>query len=252
MWPADVETVLHRRPGCMKRFLIHLTLLSGLAQGSWAQAVCTSDGQAAATALVERFISADCERCWGQHEAAPEDRRTLTLDWIVPSAQGDAAALSAAALRDAQERLDALARPAPATSAVHTSAVIKHPAYRLRVAHGTPVGLYVGAVMELSTSLKVKPSEPLNAWLLLVETVPAGSDGTPVARNLVRNVLISTWVEPDQQPHAGEYFFRELRPLNIPANARTERLRLIGWLQDAQGRLLTAVQSVCTESTEVR
>lgn len=236
----------------MRRFLIHLALLTGLAQGGWAQTVCTSDGQAVATTLVERFISADCERCWGQHEAAPVDRLALTLDWIVPSTQGDVAALSVAALRDAQERLDALARPAPATSAVHTSAVINHPAYRLRVAHGTPVGLYVGTVIELTTSQKVKPSEPLSAWLLLVETVPAGSDGTPVARNLVRNMLLSTWVEPDQQPHPGEYLFRELRPLNIAPNAKPERLRLIGWLQDAQGRLLTAVQSVCVESTEVR
>ena len=235
----------------MRRLLTPLALLGCLAQGSWAQTACSSDGQAAAKTLVERFISADCERCWGQGEAAPADPLALTLDWIVPSARGDEAALSAAALRDAQARLDALARPAPTTSAVHTSAVLNHPAYRLRVAHGTPVGLYVGAVIELSTSLKVKPSEPLSAWLLLVETVQAGSDGTPVARNLVRNVLVLTWVEPDQQPQSGEYFFRELRPLSLPANARTERLRLVGWLQDAQGRLLTAVQSVCVESAEV-
>ena len=173
------------------------------------------------------------------------DPQALTIDWIVPTGQGEDAPLSAAATRDAQMRLDALRRAAPSTSAVMVTAVHRSQARQLRVAHGPAVGDYIGASIELRTTFKVRPQQPLSAWLILVETIPAGSDGTPLQRNLVRNVLVASWASPEHAPQAGSYFFRELRPMNIPQGARPERLRLVGWVQNAQGRVLSAAQSVC-------
>ena len=36
-----------------------------------------------------------------------------------------------------------------------------------------------------------------------------------------------------------------MRPLSIPPGTTPERLRVVGWVQDASGRVLTAAQSVC-------
>jgi hypothetical protein len=219
-----------------------------LAQGAWSQSLCTSDGQTTPVMLVERFISADCETCWSEQPSIQSERLALTIDWIVPSTRGDDAALSAGATRDAQMRLDNLQLASPATSTLARTKVLRSRTHSLRVAHGLPVGLYLGSIVELSTSLKVSSQTPLSAWLLLVESVPAGSDGTPVARNLVRNVLVLPSVKADLQAGRGHYLFRELRPMNIPSNARPERLRLVGWVQDAHGRVLSVAQSVCAAS----
>eukprot|EP01034_Spumella_vulgaris_P003379 gene3379-4350_t len=81
-----------------------------------AQASCSSDGIPQPVAIFERFISADCEACWADPAApAPSATTTVVLDWIVPSALGDDAPLSAAATSDAVQRLQALGRPAPAS-----------------------------------------------------------------------------------------------------------------------------------------
>ena len=78
--------------------------------------VCASDGQPTPAVLVERFISADCEKCWGAPSPAVTAKlpaRALALDWITPSPLGDEAPLSAAALRDADARLQTLGRAQP-------------------------------------------------------------------------------------------------------------------------------------------
>ncbi len=36
--------------------------------------------------------------------------------------------------------------------------------------------------------------------------------------------------------------------MSIPATANAERLRMVGFIQDAQGRILAAAQSRCVES----
>ena len=52
-----------------------------------------------------------------------------------------------------------------------------------------PFNGYIGASIEL----KPAGGGPWKAWLLLVETIPAGTEGTPVERNLVRNALQPAW-----------------------------------------------------------
>jgi hypothetical protein len=234
----------------MKNILLAAALGACVAHSAWAQSFCASDGQDAPVTLVEHFISADCAACWSALQATMPPPRSLTLDWIVPSDQGDEAPLSAAAIRDAQMRLDTLARAAPATSTVTTSRVLGSQSNQLSVAHGLTVGAYIGATIEFRTRAKVRPQQPLSAWLLLVETIPAGADGTQTEKNLVRNVLVSTWKSPDEHSKTGQYIFRELRPLNIPQGATLRRLRVVGWVQDAHGRVLMAAQSVCTTPIE--
>lgn len=198
-----------------------------------AQASCSSDGQRAPAALLERFISADCEACWAQGEAPA--RGVLALDWIVPGSQGEDAPLAAVARRDALQRLQALGRTPPAQAeAVRTP---RQGTGRLRVAHGLPFNDYVAA------SIAQRPARTgtQTAWLALVETIPAGSDGTPVERNLVRNLLVTEW---KGRAPAGRWL--ESRPMAIGANAQPDRLRVVGWVQDARGRITSIAQSLCS------
>lgn len=199
-----------------------------------AQASCSSEGQSAPTALLERFISADCEACWTDAHAALPRPGAVALDWIVPGAQGDDAPLSAAARQDGLDRLQAIGQALASTGP-------SLPPLPLRVARGPVLGGYIGT----SITLQATPQTafgPLTAWLALVETIPAGSDGTAVERNLVRNTLVLDWSAP------GEH--TEIRPLNVPAGAQATRLRVIGWVEDASARVVAVAQSVCADGDD--
>lgn len=217
-----------------------------------AQATCSSDGQARPVAVLERFISADCEACWGEPASpAPSAQSgTVVLDWIVPGAAGDDAALSAAATNDALTRLQTLGRAVPARTDVHTASATEAPAPgRLRVAHGQPFNDYLGTAISLApprgTGQRGAAAGPWSFYLLLVESVPVGTDGTAVPRNLVRNMLQGTWDERNQLSKKEHFGWKEIRPMRIPEGAKPERLRMVGWVQDAQGRVVTAAQSAC-------
>jgi len=236
----------------MKKVFLWMALSVCVAHGATARSLCTSDGQATPLTLVEHFISADCEACWRAAPTAKPGPRALSLDWIVPSGRGDDAALSAAAIREAQIRLDALGPARPAAATVITTKLLGRQAGQLRVAQGAPLGGYIGTIIEYKTKAKARQQEPLTAWLLLVETIAAGVEGAQVEKNLVRNVLIVTWNKPDQRSATGQTIYRELRPLSIPQGAKPERLRLIGWVQDGRGQMLSAAQSVCAPTLETR
>lgn len=241
----------HMKPLVFVAHTVGAALLACQAHYAAAQASCSSDGQAQPAALFERFISADCEACWADPATpAPSAPSTVVLDWIVPSAQGDEAPLSAAASTDAALRLQALGRQAPVGpvgSDVAVSAV-EPPArpLRLRVAHGLPMNDYLGTGIALARTHGVAP--PTQGWqyhLALVETVPAGSEGTAVTRNVVRNMLYGTWNQREQLSKRERMQWMDNRPMRIPTGAQPERLHMVGWVQDAQGRVLAAAQSVC-------
>lgn len=227
----------------MKLLLLLLSLSLGLAPAARSQSFCASDGQPRPVALLERFISADCERCWSDSHSALPAGRELAIDWILPSGLGADAPLSAAASRDAQSRLDALGH-----ALVQDSFNTRHPVQGkpapLRVAHGVAVNDYIAA------SIEMKPAAPgrWTAWLLLVETIPAGTEGTPVARNLARNLLVSSWEAslPPAKSRPARFF--EARPMLIPEGAKPERLRVVGWVEDTRGRIRSMAQSQCTPS----
>lgn len=235
-------------------FLNNFCAVAGLAAGillsghsAWAQSSCSSDGQRPPVALIERFISADCDTCWTNAATAKPKPGELAVDWIVPSTRGDAAPLSAAASRDALNRLLAISQPLPATGFnLRRQVVAKRLA--LRVARGVALGGYMGASIELTPSRHTPlATYPMTARLLLVEAIPAGTDGTPVVRNLVRNSLEIVWNNPGAKPPQGNARQRlyESRPISIPEGANPERLRVVGWVEDAKGKVVASAASVC-------
>ena len=217
-----------------------LLLALAAAGGVRAQSSCDSDGQPQPVGLLERFTSADCASCWSDG-ATPRPRRgELAVDWIVPGSTGDDAPMAAAAVRDAVARLEALGHGPPAGArAAHRRAAPS--GHQLRVAHGLAFNGYLGASIEL------KPGRggPWQAWLLLVETLPAGTEGSPVERNLVRNALQPAWAGPAPLSKAQQRRLFESRPMSIPEGADPNRLRVVGWVEDARGRIRAIAQSLC-------
>lgn len=231
-------------------------LLLSLALCSWAalpplaaaQSVCSSDKQLRAVQLTERFINADCASCWADPITPSPSPGTLVLDWVTPGAQGDDAPLSAVASVDGLNRLMGLGQSAPTAVSAYTTAITPDAALTrstLRVARGLAVSGYIGA----SISLKPAPTHgkpaAMTAWLALVETLPAGLEGSPVARNLVRNVFQSTWNLPVKLLKTEQNQLFEQRSMSVSSGVNPERLQVIGWLTDERGRVLAAAQSVC-------
>ena len=225
--------------------LAPLLLAACLLQPARAQPFCASDGQSRPVALVERFINADCRDCWVDPATLRTRPRELVLDWVLPGSQGEDAPLSAAATRDGLKRLQALdtAPPAGSSSRKTTVAVGKG---RLRVAHGLPVSGYIGASIEYKQVPIDAAGQPWSAWLALVETIPIGTEGTPVARHLVRNLIQPLWDGRNQLSKTERLNFAESRSMDIPPGMNTDRVRVIGWVEDAQGRIIAAAQSRCT------
>lgn len=212
---------------------------------AYSQAVCSSDGQVPPQSLLERFVNAECATCWSDPTTPPAPIGTLALDWIVPSPLGDEAALSAAASRDAVLRLESLNRTIPATQNSQTMPVAGWPGISLRVAHGVALSGYLGASIALSLPAGAAVKWPLQAWLVLVETLPPGVADSPVPRNLVRNVLQPTWNKREALLISEQISFNDMRALNIPEGANPQRLRVVGWVQDAVGKIMTAAESAC-------
>lgn len=216
-----------------------------------AQATCSSDGQPRPVAVLERFISADCEACWAESNtpAPSAQSAALVIDWIVPTAAGDDAPLSAAATNDALARLQALGRSVPTRSDVHIATTEAPAPGRLRVAHGLPFNDYLGAAISLTPprggSQRGAAEGTWTFNLLMVESIPAGAEGTVVARNVVRNLLQGTWDGRNKLSKKEHSDWKEIRPMRIPEGSQPERLRMVGWVQDAQGRMVAAAQSDC-------
>lgn len=201
--------------------------------------VCSSDRQPRPVAVLERFINADCDACWSDPATPAAKQGELALDWIVPGARGDDAPLSMAQSRDALDRLAALGRavPAQADSVRKPVAATRS----VRVAQGVPFNDYVG------TSIALTPGRggPWNAWLLLVEKLPAGAEGSPVARNLVRNVFRPDWdgqrpLTPKEQAR-----LEDARAMQIHEGVKASRLRVVALVEDTQGRIRAIARSEC-------
>ncbi|MGA8785771.1 MAG: hypothetical protein WB542_10625 [Polaromonas sp.] len=221
-----------------------VALLAGMPRAQ-AQSYCASDGEPRPVQLMERFINANCESCWTDPATSRPAAGTVALDWIVPGSQGDDAPLAAVAARDALTRLEALSQsvPAGATTLIHPVKALRDS--RLRVAHGMPLADYVGASIELKPVPAAARMQRWTAWLALVETLHAGTEGSPVERNLVRNLFQSTW-DGRKKPSATEQNrFFESRSMNIAPAANPNRLRVIGWVENEKGQLVAAAQSRC-------
>ena len=224
--------------------LIGLALISTAAVAQ--QSYCSSDGQPTPSAVLERFMDADCVACWKDAHAPRPAAGEIALDWVTPGPHGDDAPMSAIATRDADERLRSLALSVPAGSAIKHRASVSKPALALRVARGLPFNDYIGASIGLTPATALRGKGKVSALLLLVETLPAGTEGTPVERNLVRNALILDWdSKTGPRPAGATARWFEARSMQIADGADPKRLRMVGLLQDAHGHLLAAAVSHC-------
>jgi hypothetical protein len=201
-------------------------------------ALCTSDGVPQPRQLLERFTNADCAACWRDPATPAAGADTLALDWNLPGSQGDVAPLSAAASSDALERLQELKRAAPARAGSASSRRTGAP-LALRLAQGEAFNDYIGASLELRTPGRTR----WQAWLLLVEALPVGAEGSPVPRNVVRNAFRPDWARATAGPGG---LLAESRAMQIHEGARPERLRLVAVLQDGHGRIRAIAQTGCS------
>jgi hypothetical protein len=202
-----------------------------------AHALCTSDQVPQPQAVLERFLSADCEACWRDPRTPVPGANTVVLDWVLPGRLGDDAPLSAVASQDGLDRLAVLGKTVPDQSGT-VGSVRTGNAVNLRLAQGEPVNDYVGTTIEL----KQPGREAWNAWLLLVESLPAGAEGSTVPRNLVRNVFRPDW---DKVAGRAPGALAEARAMQIHEGAKPDRLRLVAILQDARGRIRAISRTEC-------
>ncbi|MGB3068280.1 MAG: hypothetical protein WBC18_07020 [Ottowia sp.] len=216
-----------------------LLALSGSLAQAQSSPLCASDGQPAPRTLTERFINADCSDCW-QGDTPLPPHTAAVLDWVLPGQQGDDAPLSAVARREALQRLQFLGERVPDTQSSR-SGKVQGGRHRVRVAHGLVLNDYVGASLRFTSRASL--AEPLTGWLALVERLPAGTEGSPVPRVLVRNLL----VEPIPARATGN-MGQLWRPMNVPPGAQPDRLGVVGWVSDARGRVLAVAQSRCAPS----
>lgn len=216
----------------------HLLLTALLALPGWrmaaAASACTSDNLPQPAALVERFLNADCESCWSDPKTPAAKRNEIALDWVLPGSKGDDAPLATVARRDGLARLQALGRRVPEGSDSVRTRRQGGPA-RLRIAQGPAMNDYIGTSIELRQA-----AAPVRAWLMLVETLPAGVEGSPVERNLVRNVFQPDWDRASRAPR------KEARAMQIHEGAKASRLRLVALVEDARGRLTALARTACT------
>ncbi|MDO9403866.1 MAG: hypothetical protein Q7T87_07550 [Polaromonas sp.] len=238
-----MSTSVRFNPTLLGAVFLPVALLAGT--GAQAQSFCASDGQPRPVALLERFINANCADCWTDPATPKAGKGQVALDWVVPGDKGDDAPLSAVAARDGLSRLDALETTVPAAASVVTQRARGVAGSRLRVAHGLPLAGYLGTSIELKPIPALARKAPWSAWLALVETLPAGTEGSPVERQLVRNLLQTGWDGRQPLTKGDTNRFFDARSMSIAEGVNPERLSVVGWVQDAQGRLLVAAQSRC-------
>lgn len=210
------------------------------------EGACSSDGQTRPRALVQRFISADCEACW--RSGSRVGAREVAIDWIVPSTRGDEAPLSAAASSEALERLAQLPRKVPFSGSHTERQALLASARTLRVTHGVPADHHIG------TSIELRPAgrAPWTAWLVLVETIPAGTEGTPIERKLVRGAYQAPWDGKRGPDRAQRQRLFESRDLRVPEGVDATRLSVVAWVEDARGRIRAISESKCGTRKEAR
>ncbi|MES2362152.1 MAG: hypothetical protein V4646_10125 [Pseudomonadota bacterium] len=240
-----MKTLMKRASSLRFLQVLSMLILAVGTHAARAQAFCASDGQPQPVALLERFINSDCESCWKDPATAKALPGQAVLDWIVPGGKGDDAPLSAVASRDGLSRLEALGQVVPKEASNSLRKVKGLKGSRLRVAHGLVLSGYVGVSIGFKPLPARTKSQAWSAWLALVESLPEGTEGTPVARNLVRNALQLNGDGRSQLSKKERSHFFESRVMSVAQGVNPDRLRVIGWLEDASGQVLTAAQSRC-------
>ena len=195
--------------------------------------------------MVERFISADCPECWSGNEAAAASAPAWRFDWVTPTPSGVEAPLSAAALVESAERALRAGGPAPAAPppAVPPPASAHRPAARAAKSPG--LALAVGPAWHgyFGVQADVQGALPLGSslWLALIEAIPAGAEGNPVKRELVRSVAGPLTLALPR----GKAGIQHLQAMRWPDSAKPERLQARGWIESADGTILAVASPRC-------
>jgi hypothetical protein len=225
--------------------VVFLVSLCGFQADAQAQAFCSSDGEKHPAELLERFLNADCEACWKDPTTPKATAQQAVLDWVTPGNEGDDAPLSAVAIREGLDRLQATGVPIPETTSINARHAVKPlKGMSLRVAQGIVLSGYIGVSIELQRA-RGTGQQPLSAWLAMVEHIPAGSEGSAVARNLTRSVLQLTWDSGEKSSKPEPHRFYESRVMHVAEGVKPENLRVTGWIEDASGHVLSIAQSAC-------
>ena len=191
--------------------------------------------------MFERFISAECSACWTDAATPVAGSDAWLLDWIVPSARGDQAPLSPAAPDEAAARarrvLNTGVNDNDARTTVHRTSARTTSAAKLTVASGPAFNGYFGVQIDGRGRAPVDSG----VWVALVESVPAGTDGTLVPRQLVRTVA------GPFRPHelGSGKAWRVLQAMRWPETAKPERLLARAWIERADGRLVAMAGERC-------
>ena len=190
-------------------------------------------------------MAADCADCWSAQPSPSPQARTSgwRLDWITPAAVG--APLAAAALPEAAER-------AARTSAAPQGAG-QPLAGQLQVASGPAWNGYFGLQMTLQPARAGSNRAALpagsTAWLALVELLPAGTEGSAVARALVRSVAGPLALDGQAATSSADQskpkLITHLRALRWPEGARPERLQARAWIESPTGQVLLMAADRC-------
>ncbi|MBE7427746.1 MAG: hypothetical protein HS106_17265 [Ideonella sp.] len=210
-------------------------LLWSPAHGDEAAARCPGTD----AAVLERFISAECEACWSNASVAqPADGQWL-LDWIVPSARGQAAPLASAAPDEARDRARRALQAGPADNRVSVQRSTAHRAssLHLSVISGPAWYGYLGVQLDASGRVAAGAS----VWVALVETVAPGTEGTLVPRELVRTLAGPL---PAEDLRRGQPWQYQLA-MRWPETAKPARLRARAWIEDARGRIVAMAGERC-------
>ena len=207
-----------------------------------AQAQIAKCGAPAPTLVVERYTSADCEACWRATppgDGAKIKGQPFVLDWIVPSSHGDEAPLAPAALAEASQRLARSGALSPDETLTTRMPLPSHSALSLQVEQGP--GWYGYMALRMKTSFASNRPLPsgLAAYLALVEAVPAGEEGSPVPRRVVRTLVGPMSLQGLAAGHPVE----QLQATRLPQNGKPERLVAVGWVETAAGHVLAVGES---------
>jgi hypothetical protein len=190
-------------------------------------------------AVLERFINADCETCWTAADVPQPGANEWLLDWIVPTAKGDDAPLSPAAPAEAASRARRAlgAEPTSGRTIAQRSAARNGKTVLLHVASGPAWSGYFAVQLEGSG----RAPSGSSAWIALVESVTAGTDGTIAPRQLVRTVAGP--FEPAEL-RSGKSWQR-LQALRWPPTAKAVRLHARAWIEQRDGRIVAMASERC-------
>jgi hypothetical protein len=143
------------------------------------------------------------------------------------------------ALPDATERFATELATQP--SGQHEHQLPERPAIKVSVHTGPGWKGYVAVEMTASR-IGQRPLPPgAQAYVALTEDIAAGSEGTAIARHVVRAVVGPL---PLDELATKKARVSHVHALNVPESAKPERLSSVAWVQTPEGTVIAVANSI--------